>query len=151
MRRVATQLFIVASLVAIVGWSPMWPDTLFAPNPRRTNIALQAEVTYEDGSRSRWDLLWTDEPLGPLARYRRVRYRAWALDHVLADANGAIRRDTARFIARLSSTEPWNPVRSVAFLRRTQRITIQPLVSGNVGATEPVRLTRFYTYRAAPP
>jgi hypothetical protein len=70
---------------------------IFAPDPRRASIALEARITYADGSTVRW----RPPAGGPLVgAYWDYRWRKW-MEHVLFDARAAeLWPDVAAFAAR---------------------------------------------------
>lgn len=126
-----------ASLVAhLTATEQQWG--VFAPDPRRTSIDIEARVTFEDGTSAVWEL-----PAGPrlVANLRYYRWRKW-LERVRADNYEAIWEPTARWIASLYDDRA-SPVAQVELVRffRDNRIT---------GTQPPYQEFTYYTYRVEP-
>lgn len=85
---------------------------VFAPDPRRTSIDMEALVTYADGSVDVWELP-EGLPVGENLRY--YRWRKW-LERVRADSYQDIWEPTARWIASQHDDGP-SPVVRVELVR----------------------------------
>lgn len=85
---------------------------VFAPNPRRVSLGLEALVTFADGTTTRWGM-----PGGPIigANLRYYRWRKW-LEYVRADDEFLLWDPTARWVASLYRDRP-SPVAQVALIR----------------------------------
>ena len=68
-----TALPIVKPLLDTTGLNQNW--NLFAPNPRKSTLRLEARITYQDGSTSVWRTPISDQVVG---EYRAFRWRKWA-------------------------------------------------------------------------
>ena len=80
-------------LLEATGLSQTW--NLFAPNPRRSTLRLQARLTYADGSQSVWE-----QPDGDpfVSEYRSYRWRKWA-SNMMSDRRQALWPQVARWVA----------------------------------------------------
>jgi hypothetical protein len=116
--RAAISVFVVVTLVGIVGINlpgsvlrtdllkPGQPYlnavgldqdwALFAPDPRRTAIGLQAVVRYDDGTSATWTIPQDDPVIGT---YRDYRWRKW-MENVIMDLNRSLWRAAALWAAR---------------------------------------------------
>lgn len=85
---------------------------VFAPDPRRTSLAIEGRVTFTDGSTAVWTL-----PEGPRigANLRFYRWRKW-LERVRSDDYRSTWEPTARWIADQYDDGPV-PVESVTLVR----------------------------------
>jgi uncharacterized protein DUF5819 len=78
---------------------------LFAPDPRRQTIALEARIVYADGSRE----VWRPPSGGALVgAYWDYRWRKW-YEQVTQSGTDAIWTDAARYVARTHAAR--RPVR----------------------------------------
>lgn len=89
---------------------------MFAPEPRRTNIRMAAEVTFRDGATRLWRFPEMNQ-LGYFARYAKERYRKYSNDNLRLDENALLWPDAARQIARINNTNPNNPPVAVRLVR----------------------------------
>jgi len=103
------------SLGLTQGWN------MFA-NPPMSNIYLDAAVTLQDGSQMTWPFPRMGE-LGYFERYRKERYRKWAVEHVWASGNmdARVAEAAARFAAR-QVERPGNEARRVELVRYREQI-----------------------------
>jgi hypothetical protein len=135
-KRLAVNVFIAFHLIAISFWAlpgsqfrdkmvapfghymmtlGLWQSwDMFSPNPLSLTIRLDAEITYRDGTRERWEFP-QPEKLGLIERSLKERYRKWR-ERVRLDTYSYIWPDTARAIARRHS-RPDNPPVKVALTR----------------------------------
>jgi hypothetical protein len=116
---------------------------MFAPNPRRENIDLNAEITYRNGEQYIWSFPQMQE-LGYAERYAKERYRKFANDNLWLTRNSAIWPDAARFIARLNGGDRANPPVTVKLIRYWSEIPGEP------GQPERWRRDVFFTYTLSP-
>lgn len=129
-------------------WSGLWQSwDMFAPNPRITNIYLEAEITLQDGQQRIWKFPRMDE-LGLVKRYFQERYRKWANDNVRLDINARLWPDIARYIARLHY-DPSNPPQSIKLIRYWSDIP-PPAAPGEAQLPNTWNHYIFYTYQTAP-
>ena len=107
---------------------------VFAPDPRRTSLRIEARVTFEDGSTAVWHL-----PEGPRigANLRYYRWRKW-LERVRDDNQRRLWEPTARWIAEEHSGGP-SPVAQVELVRMFHT----NVISGRQPAYEEFT---YYTY-----
>lgn len=115
----------VADYVIETGLWHSWD--MFSPDPLSVNFHLEAEITFEDGSRTIWEFP-SMEKLGLWERFQKERYRKWR-ERVRQDAYGAIWTDTTRYIARLHNN-PTNPPAKVVLIRHWEQIR-PPLMVAN--------------------
>lgn len=98
-------------LLHAVGLEQQW--AVFAPDPRRVSLELEARVTYADGSRQ----VWTPPAGSPwFENLRFYRWRKW-MERVRQDDHRGIWEPTARWIAD-EHERPGNPVVRVELVRR---------------------------------
>ena len=88
---------------------------MFAPNPKRANTYIEAELRYQDGSRKTWTFPRLEE-MSLREKFLKERYRKYA-DSLQRDELDDLWPDAARYIARLNST-PENPVKTVILIQR---------------------------------
>jgi hypothetical protein len=109
---------------------------VFAPEPRRTSLRLEADVEFADGSTETWTV-----PQGAIvgSNLRFYRWRKW-LERVRSDEYTSLWRPTAEWIASLYGDRP-SPVTSVTLVRlfRDNRIR---------GPQEPYERAEYFTYQA---
>jgi hypothetical protein len=106
---------------------------VFAPNPRNIVLALEARVTFEDGSTRVWEPPLNDPFVGAYWDYRWRKY----IEIVRRDSQAGLWPDLAAYVARRQSG-PTRPVR-VELIRRWYRL----LPPGRPG---PLR-SRWVSYR----
>jgi hypothetical protein len=106
--------------MTVTGLRQGW--TMFAPNPIRANVYVEAEVTFADGSRAVWAVPRM-ERLGHLRRQQKERFRKWSTERLGMDrTNPALASAAARYAARQVGTRPGNPPRRVDLVRYTRWI-----------------------------
>ena len=88
---------------------------LFAPEPRRASIALEARIEYADGSTGTWRAPVGDDLIGGYWDYHWQKWQEWVLD----DDYRPLWRPAAEFVAREEARPGRRPVR-VTLVRRTQ-------------------------------
>lgn len=81
-----------------IGLDQNW--SVFAPDPRRIVIDLEARMTYADGSRSVWKVPRSDDFLGVYWDYRWLKY----VEHVRLDNNRYLWAPLARYVADKKAT-----------------------------------------------
>ena len=96
---------------------------MFAPNPKRANTYIQAELRYQDGSRKAWTFPRVEE-MSLTDKFFKERHRKYA-DSLQRDELDELWPDAARYIARLNST-PGNPVKSVILIQRYSFMVRRP-------------------------
>ena len=138
--RMVITLFILVTLGGIVVWN--LPDSelrqkgirtyepymqalaldqnwaVFAPDPRRQVIDMEARIQYEDGTFATWTFPRGNPVFG---EYWDYRWRKW-LEYVIADARHELWRPAALLAARESRREKTVPVR-VELIRRFYALT----------------------------
>lgn len=96
---------------------------LFAPDPRRTTLQLEARITFDDGTTT----LWHPPNGNPFVGvYRTFRWRKWA-GNVLASSNQGLLEPTADWIAVMHTKDGKVPVQ-VELVKRSY--VAPPLGSG---------------------
>lgn len=86
---------------------------VFAPDPRRITLELQARITYDDGTTETWLVPHGGRLLGA---YRFYRWRKW-IEYARGDAYEHLWRPTAEWVAREHATGARTPV-EVVLVRR---------------------------------
>lgn len=104
-----TVLPIVRPLLDSTGLNQNW--NLFAPNPRRSTLRLEARIRYADGTTSIWRTPISDAFLG---EYRAFRWRKWA-SYVVSDSQKDLWRTAAVWIARIHARDGKSPIRVEVF------------------------------------
>lgn len=92
---------------------------LFAPDPRRAVIDLDAIVRYEDGSTADWHFPRDGALIGT---YRDYRWRKWA-ENAIADQNGGALWKPAALWAAAREQRAGHRVVSVTLLRHVAPLT----------------------------
>jgi hypothetical protein len=92
---------------------------IFAPEPRRDGVRVEALIAWSDGARTVWRMP-SGEPL--FGAYRDYRWRKWA-EHAASDEIGPwLWGPLARYVVRqLPSRAPSVPTR-LTIVRRTQAV-----------------------------
>ncbi len=85
---------------------------MLAPNPRSTSLALEARITFVDGTTTRWEVPQGSRVGGNLRYYR---WRKW-LERVRSDSYRGLWRPTAQWIADIHDGGP-SPVVKVELVR----------------------------------
>ena len=94
------------------GLDQIW--SVFAPDPRRTSVDMEARIRYADGTRGVWHLPEGNDVTG---EYWDYRWRKW-LENVILDARRhQLWRPAARFIAGRERASGRQPVR-ITLVRR---------------------------------
>ena len=88
---------------------------LFAPNPRRVTLQLEALITYADGTTETWRPPKGDPFVGV---YRTFRWRKWASYALDRSNDSGLWAPTAAWIARTHVRDGLRPVR-VQLVRRS--------------------------------
>ena len=112
---------------------------LFAPDPRRATLQLEARITFADGSAVVWHPP-TGDPL--VGVYRSFRWRKWA-GNVLATSNAALLEPAADWIARLHTANGKTPT-EVVLVRRSY---VAPPPGSGEPAARPWNEKIIYTVR----
>ena len=101
----------VKPLLDMTGLGQNW--NLFAPNPRRSTLRLQARIDFSDGTSSVWRTPISDPYVGA---YRAFRWRKWA-SYVVSDSRAFLWPPTARWLASIHARDGKTPVRVTLFLQ----------------------------------
>ena len=96
---------IVQPLLDTTGLNQNW--NLFAPNPRRSTLRLEARIDYADGSTSVWRTPISDPFVGT---YRAFRWRKWA-SYVVSNSRPQLWPMAALWLARTHTRAGKIPVR----------------------------------------
>ena len=135
-------------------FSGLWQGwDMFSPNPQRINFHLNAEITYQDGTKKDW-LFPEMQSLGYFRRYQKERYRKWR-ERVRQDDYSKIWPDTARWIARQNydpKNIPPNPPKTIVLSRHWSDIPppTQALYQPLPKAYEHTNHYNFFTYQVLP-
>ena len=100
-----SSLPVVQPLLDTTGLSQNW--NLFAPNPRRSTLRLEARIDYADGTSSVWRTPISDSFVGT---YRAFRWRKWA-SYVVSDSRRALWPHAANWLADIHTRGGKVPVR----------------------------------------
>lgn len=126
----------VRPVADVTGLDQNWK--VFAPNPRRITLALEAVVVYPDGEQVVWRPPDDVEPL--FTPYRVYRWRKW-VEHARSDDNRArLWLPTARWVAR-EHAEPGRFPEVVHLVRRWYDLTPPGRPAGEPSWNE----FRYYT------
>jgi hypothetical protein len=104
---------VVAPYVNATGLNQNW--SVFAPEPRRSTIVLEARITYADGVRETWRAPARNAVVGGYSDYR---WRKW-YEHVTSGDETFLRKPAAEYVARLHTQDGRQPVR-VVLIGRSQ-------------------------------
>lgn len=96
---------IAQPLLDASGLSQNW--NLFAPNPRRSTLRLEARIDFADGTSAVWRTPISDSFVGT---YRAFRWRKWA-SYVVSDSRRALWPHAAAWLAQIHTREGKAPVR----------------------------------------
>jgi hypothetical protein len=146
------QSLIVSNFKARIKWymlaSGLFQNwDMFAPDPLRLNLRVDAEITFRDGQTRTWEFPRMDA-LGFVDRYFKERYRKYATEYLRADnGNEALRPDAARYIARLNN-QPSNPPVTVTLYRSWSQI--QPARPDGSYQFDPWTRVSFFKYTVTP-
>jgi hypothetical protein len=108
--------------VEVTGLWQHWK--MFAPEPLRMNIYLDAEVTYRDGTKTTWTFPRSEE-MGLSQRYLNERWDQWK-NYIRGDSHKALWKDAASYIARRTLKDPRNPPVSVSLARHWANVPAPP-------------------------
>ena len=112
----------VTPLLEASALSQTW--NLFAPNPRRSTLRLEARMTYADGTQ----LVWRQPEGDPfISEYRGYRWRKWA-SNMMSDRRQALWPDVADWLAEQHRRDGERPT-EVVLVR--QFYMAPPLGSGD--------------------
>lgn len=125
-------------VVDALGLNQNW--NVFAPDPRRESIGMEAHVTFADGSGETWRPYEGGDLVG---HYRDYRWGKW-VENARLDKNRKLWPGLAAWVARDAEDRSGRPVRRVALLRRW-RVVQPPGAKRDQG---PPRVYLFYTWRA---
>jgi hypothetical protein len=117
---------------------------LFAPDPRRTTLQLEARIRYADGSVEVWHPPTGDPVIGA---YRSFRWRKWA-GNVLSSDHESLLKPTADWLAETHAKDGRLPVEVVI----VKRFYVAPPPGSGRPARQPWKETVLYTggYEGSP-
>jgi hypothetical protein len=118
--------------VRLVASEQQWG--VFAPEPRRTSLRIEARVTFEDGTTEVWRLP-EGRRIGANLRY--YRWRKW-LERVRSDDFEGLWEPTARWVASEHDDGP-SPVAKVELVRLSHENSLQ-------GDALPYDAAVYFTY-----
>jgi hypothetical protein len=122
--------------LAAVGLEQDW--RIFAPNPRRTGIRLEATIAWSDGAHTVWRIRRGDPWLSAYADYR---WRKWAEHASLDRAAPRLWASAARYIARRLPARPGAVPVELRLIRYARLV-------GPAGSREPRPWSHVELYRA---
>ncbi len=130
-----TGMKIADPFLDVTGLHQNW--NLFAPDPRRATLQLEARIRYADGSVVVWH-----PPVGDpfIGLYRTFRWRKWA-GNVLASDNDELLKPTADWLARAHATPGHVPVEVVI----VKRSYVAPRPGSGRPSHQPWKETVLYT------
>jgi hypothetical protein len=99
-----------------LGLDQTW--SVFAPDPRRVSLDMEARITYSNGETATWTVPRGGSLIGS---YWDYRWRKW-LENVVQEANRGLWRPTAQFIAQRRRRSGSLPTR-VTLVRRWRDLT----------------------------
>jgi hypothetical protein len=135
----------VTPYASAIGLFQAW--AMFAPNPKRENTYVDAEITYRDGRKHIWVFPQMQE-LGYAQRYAKERYRKFSNERLIKTENSALWPDSARYIARLNAN-PSNPPKIVK-LANYRCIIPTPPQPGEAPIPERWERYVFFVYTVQP-
>ena len=124
----------------LTGLDQSW--SLFAPDPRRRSIAIEARVQYADGTAGTWRLPHGGALIG---NYWDYHWQKW-LEFVLDVRHPELWRPAAVFIARESNLAGRRPVRVTLI-----RVTSLNEPPGRTPDHSPAIASAYYSLRITPP
>ena len=99
----------VKPVLDATGLNQNW--NLFAPNPRRSTLRLEARIDYADGTSSVWRTPISDPFVGT---YRAFRWRKWA-SYVLSSSRRQLWPAAAAWLAKIHTRAGKVPVKVTLF------------------------------------
>ena len=124
-------------VIDVLGLNQNW--SVFAPDPRRESIGMEARVTFADGRHETWRPYVGGNLVG---HYRDYRWGKW-VENARLDQNRKLWPGLAAWVARHAEDDGGARVRKVALIRRWRELE-PPGAASNEG---PQRLYLFYTWR----
>ena len=101
----------VVPYASLLGLEQKW--SIFAPDPFRIAVIVEAEIRYADGTTGHW----APHKAGPLVgAYRDFRWRKYE-ELLWQDRYAGLRRPTVEYVARLERSSGRRPVR-IELIRR---------------------------------
>jgi hypothetical protein len=132
-----TGMRVVEPYLDITGLHQNW--NLFAPDPRRATLQLEARMLYVDGSTAVWHPPVGDPFIGVYASFR---WRKWA-GNVMSSSNRGLLAPAADFVARTHPRDGRLPVQVQLF----KRSYVAPMPGLGRPAVQPWNDTLLYTAR----
>ncbi len=120
-------------VIDVLGLNQNW--NVFAPDPRRQSLGLEARVTFADGSHASWKPYVGGNLVGHYRDYRWGKY----MENVRLDQNRRLWAGLAGWVVRREAHG--RPARKVVLIRRWRNLK-PPGAAVNEG---PQRLYVFYT------
>jgi hypothetical protein len=124
-------------LVNATGLDQTW--AVFAPDPPRQELELEARIVYDDGTQRTWRVPTGDPVVGGYRDYRWLKWAEW----MTSGAHVVLWQPAAAWIARREQAAGRRPV-SVSLVRQVFDLPI----GGDRAPPVPVE---FYTYPVARP
>lgn len=132
-----TGIRVVKPFLDVSGLHQNW--NLFAPDPRRTTLELEARIKYADGSTAVWHPPVGDPFIGV---YSSFRWRKWA-GNILSSENSELWVPTAEWIAGTHRRDGALPVQ----VTLVKRFYVAPAPGSGKPAVQPWKETTLYTAR----
>lgn len=126
------------------GWSQGW--SVFAPRLRRYNPHATATVTFTDGSTELYEFPRM-EKLNLWDRFRREKWRKFAVDNMPWSIASYYHEDVARYVARDAFRDPSNPPMQVALTIHWAVVPELPAVVPSDRFPEHDKAASFFVYR----
>ncbi|MGH2786093.1 MAG: hypothetical protein ACRDJ1_12590 [Actinomycetota bacterium] len=110
---------------------------LFAPDPRRTTLQLEARITFDDGTTTVWHPPVGDPFVGV---YRTFRWRKWA-GNVLSSSGDGLLEPAADWIAAMHTKDGKTPI-AIVLVKRSY---VAPALGSGKPAKQPWQETVLLT------
>jgi hypothetical protein len=124
-------------MINALGLNQNW--NVFAPEPRRQSIGLEARVTFVDGTHASWEPYEGGDLVASYRDYRWGKY----MENVRQDRNRALWPGLAAWVARHAEEDRGKKVARVTLIRRWRDV-LPPGAKRSEGRP---RLYLFYTWR----
>ncbi len=141
-----TKNALIEPLTPHIYYTGVWQGfAVFAPDPRKSNYRIFADIKYDDGSQKRWNYP-AMEKLGLFERFCKEHYRKYGNDCL--NFNELLWPDFARYVARLNNEKTKHPV-TIALIRTSADI---PPIEEGLGKPNPeqTKVYQFFLYRVLP-
>jgi hypothetical protein len=124
-------------MINVLGLNQNW--NVFAPEPRKQSIGLEARVTFVDGGHASWRPYEGGDLVASYRDYRWGKY----MENVRQDQNRGLWPGLAAWVARRAAQDKDRKVARVVLVRRWRDV-LPPGAKRNEG---PPRLYVFYRWR----